>query len=175
MKLVHPQISWEEIPKYQDVLMQPVERNYKKVQLTEWGILWLIGFAIAAVAVFFIDALQSFPVILLIIVCLLILSGVHFFSINKGFPYMAYAMREHDVLFRKGWLFQQIHIVPISKIQHCVIKKGPLERNYKLASLQLFTAANSSFADIKIGGLTEEQAERLKEWVLSKQVRYENS
>ena len=87
----------------------------------------------------------------------------------------ANAKREHDVLFRKGWLFQQMHIVPLSKIQHCVIKKGPLERKYKLASLQLFTAANSSFADIKIGGLTEEQAERLKEWVLSKQIRYENS
>lgn len=175
MKLVHPQITWEEIPKYQDVIMQPVEENYKKIQLTEWGIMWLIGFAIAVAAVFFIDSLQSTPVILLIIACLLILSGFHFFSINKAFPYLAYAMREHDVLFRKGWLFQQIHIVPISKIQHCVIKKGPLERNYNLASLQIFTAANSSFADIKIGGLTEEQAERLKEWVLSKQTSYENS
>lgn len=175
MKLLHPQITWEEIPKYQDVIMQPVEKNYKKVQLTEWVILWLICFVIATAAVFFVDSLQSTLVIVLLITVLLLLSGFHFFSINKSFPYMAYAMREHDVLFRKGWLFQKIHIVPIAKIQHCVIKKGPLERNYKLASLQLFTAANSSFADIKIGGLTEEQAERLKEWVLSKQTSYENS
>jgi len=168
MKLVHPQITWEEIPQHKDVVMQPVEKNYKKVLLVEWGILWLIGSAVAVAVVLFIDSLQSAPVILLSIAGILLLSGFHFFSINKAFPQMAYAMRAHDVLFRKGWLFQQLHIVPLSKIQHCVIKKGPLERKYRLASLQLFTAANASFADIKIGGLTEEQAERLKEWVLSK-------
>lgn len=175
MKLVHPQITWDEIPKHEDVVMYPVEQNYKKVLLTEWAIFWLIGFAVTVTAIFFFDPLRSTPVLLLIIACFLILSGLHFFSINKSFPHMAYAMREHDVLFRKGWLFQQIHIVPLSKIQHCVIRKGPLERKYKLASIQLFTAANASFADIKIGGLTEEQAERLKEWVLPKQMRYENS
>lgn len=175
MKLVHPQITWEEIPKHEDVVLHPVEQTYKKVLLTEWAILWLIGFAVAVTAIFFFDALHSTPVFLLIIACVVLLSGFHFFSITKSFPQMAYAIREHDVLFRKGWLFQQMHIVPLSKIQHCVIKKGPLERKYKLASLQLFTAANSTFSDIKIGGLTEEQAERLKEWVLSKQMRYENS
>jgi membrane protein YdbS with pleckstrin-like domain len=175
MKLDHPQITWEEIPKHEDVVLHPVEQNYKKVLLTEWAILWLIGFAVAVTAIFFFDTLQSTPVLLLIIAGVVLLSGFHFFSITKSFPHRAYAMREHDVLFQKGWLFQQLHIVPLSKIQHCVIKKGPLERKYKLASLQLFTAANSSFADIKIGGLTEEQAERLKEWALSKQMRYENS
>lgn len=175
MKLVHPQITWEEIPKHEDVVLHPVEQNYKKILLTEWAILWLIGFAAAVTAIFLIDSLQAMPVLLLIITGVILLSGFHFFSITKSFPHRAYAMREHDILFRKGWLFQQMHIVPLSKIQHCVIKKGPLERKYKLASLQLFTAANSSFADIKIGGLTEEQAERLKEWVLSKQMRYENS
>ncbi len=175
MKLVHPQITWEEIPNHEDVVLHPVEQNYKKVLLTEWAILWLIGFTVAVTAIFFFDALQATPVFLLIIACLVLLAGFHFFSITKAFPHMSYAMREHDVLFRKGWLFQQIHIVPLSKIQHCVIRKGPLERKYKLASLQLFTAANSSFADIKIGGLTEEQAERLKEWVLSKQMSHENS
>lgn len=175
MKLVHPQITWEEIPKHEDVVLHPVEQNYKKVLLTEWAVFWLIGFAAAITSTVLLDSLQSTPVLLLIFTCITLLAGFHFFSINKSFPYRAYAMREHDILFRKGWLFQQIHIVPLSKIQHCVIKKGPLERRYKLASLQLFTAANSSFTDIKIGGLTEEQAERLKEWSLSKQMRHENS
>lgn len=175
MKLVHPQITWEEIPKHEDVVLHPVEQNYKKVLLTEWAILWLIGFSAAVTAIFFIDSLQAMPLLVLMIAGVVLLAGFHFFSITKSFPHRAYAMREHDILFRKGWLFQQMHIVPLSKIQHCVIKKGPLERKYKLASLQLFTAANSSFADIKIGGLTEEQAERLKEWVLSKQMSHENS
>jgi hypothetical protein len=168
MKLVHPQITWEEIPKHKDVVLQPVENDYKKVLLLQWGILWLIASAITITAIFLIDELQSTVIILLIIAGIVLLAGFHFYSIHKAFPQLAYAMREHDVLFRKGWLFQQLHIVPLSKIQHCVIKKGPLERKYRLASLQLFTAANGSFADIKIGGLTEEKAERLKEWVLSK-------
>lgn len=168
MKQIHPQITWEEIPQHKDVLLQPIEKNYKKVLLIQWVIVWLIISAVGVAFILLIDSLQSTLIILLSIIGIFLLGGFHFLSINKGFPQMAYAMREQDVLFRKGWLFQQLHIVPLSKIQHCVIKKGPLERKYKLASLQLFTAANASFADIKIGGLTEEQAERLKEWVLSK-------
>lgn len=168
MKLVHPQVTWEEIPQHKDVVLQPVEKNYKKVLLIEWGILWLFVYAVVVTLILSIDSLQSTFVIGLSIAGVLLLSGFHLFAITKAFPQMAYAMREYDVLFRKGWLFQQLHIVPISKIQHCVIKKGPLERRYQLASLQLFTATNASFADIKIGGLTDIQAERLKEWVLSK-------
>ena len=168
MKPVHPQLTWEEIPQHKDVILMPVEKSYKKVLLIQWGILWLMVSAIAVALFLLVDSLQSTLIIMSGIIGILLLAGFHFYSIDKAFPQMAYAMRAHDVLFKKGWLFQQLHIVPLSKIQHCVIKKGPLERKFKLASLQLFTAANASFADIKIGGLTEEQAERLKEWVLSK-------
>ena len=55
MKLVHPQITWEEIPKHEDVVLHPVEQNYKKVLLTEWAILWLISFVVAATAIFFFE------------------------------------------------------------------------------------------------------------------------
>ena len=172
MKLIHPQITWEEIPKQQDVIMHPVESNYRKVLMAEWAIFWLIVLTVAVACAYFIDALHSSNILLLIGTGYVLLAVFHYISIRKAFPLLAYAVREHDVLLRKGWLFRQIHVVPINRIQHCVIKKGPLERRYQLASLQLFTAA-TSFTDIKIGGLTEEQAERLKEWVLAKQVVHE--
>ena len=168
MKLLHPQITWDKIPQHKDAVLQPVEKSYKKVLLIEWAIMWLFVFVVAGSLILFIDSLQSILVIFSSITSILLLSGFHLLTIIKAFPQMAYAMREYDVLFRKGWLFQQLHIVPISKIQHCVIKKGPLERRYQLASLQLFTATNASSADIKIGGLTDVHAERLKEWVMSK-------
>lgn len=172
MKLIHPQITWEEIPKQQDVVMHPVEANYKKVLLTEWAIFWFAVFIISVICIYFIEALQSSIPLLLIGSGVLLLSLFHSISIRQAFPFLAYAIREHDIVFRKGWLIRQVHVVPINRIQHCVIKKGPLERRYHLATLQLFTAA-TSFADIKIGGLTDEQAERLKEWVLAKQVVHE--
>jgi membrane protein YdbS with pleckstrin-like domain len=78
---------------------------------------------------------------------------------------MGYALRKHDLVFRKGWLFEKLHIIPLKKIQHCQVKRGPLERRYGLASLKIFTAGGTG-ADITLSGLTRQDAERLKDWLV---------
>jgi hypothetical protein len=98
------------------------------------------------------------------ILLILILAAL-LFTANKSFANMGYALRKHDLVFRKGWLFEKLHIVPLKKIQHCLVKRGPLERKFGLASLKIFTAGGTG-ADITLGGLTQQEAERLKDWLV---------
>jgi len=94
-------------------------------------------------------------------------SLINFLAGEKDFQFKAYGIRERDVMSQSGWLFQKLEVIPISKIQYCVVKKGPLEQKFKLASLRLFTAGQQS--DITLSGLKAEEAERLKKWIISKQ------
>jgi membrane protein YdbS with pleckstrin-like domain len=98
-------------------------------------------------------------------IILSMLLGVFLFTAGKAFDNMVYALRKHDLVFRKGWLFEKLHIIPLKKIQHCQVKRGPLERRYGLASLKIFTAGGAG-ADITLSGLTQHDAERLKDWLV---------
>ncbi len=80
---------------------------------------------------------------------------------------MAFAVRDHDVIFQKGWLIRSIKICPFNRIQNCSIQSGPLERKWGLASLTLYTAGSTG-ADMRIPGLKQDEAERLRQYILSK-------
>ena len=81
---------------------------------------------------------------------------------------MGFALRTHDLVYRNGWLFEKLHVVPLIKVQHCQVKKGPLERRYGLSALRVYTAGVSG-ADLVLEGLTDEQALTMKDWLLQKQ------
>ena len=81
--------------------------------------------------------------------------------------------REKDILFKHGWLIQKIRIVPLKRIQHVSIQSGPIDRNFGLASISIFTAGSNE-ADFTIKGITDQTALQLKEWI-SKQVNEELS
>lgn len=63
---------------------------------------------------------------------------------------------------RSGRLFQRARLLPLSRLQHVDIERGPLERMYGLASLVLHTAGTHS-ANIRIPGLEAGEATRLRD------------
>ncbi len=87
--------------------------------------------------------------------------------IFREFPKRAYALRERDITYRKGWVFHSITSVPFNRIQHSEINQGPLDRSFNLASLNIYTAGGSS-SDLTIPGLPHEEAVRLREYVARK-------
>jgi membrane protein YdbS with pleckstrin-like domain len=63
---------------------------------------------------------------------------------------------------RSGLLFQRTRLLPLSRLQHVDLERGPLERRFGLASLVLHTAGTHS-ASITIPGLDANEAISLRD------------
>ena len=159
MEFTNPQISTDNIPRASDVQFTPIEPDYLKTLRISWAILFGMLLLMVIAAIYFIPALRK-PLSLTILLLTVVLG-------TGSFRRKSYAIREHDVLYRTGWIKRELHIVPFSRIQHAVVNSGPIDRQYGLATLALHTAA-SDMSDITIHGLRHEDAEGLKELIISK-------
>lgn len=74
---------------------------------------------------------------------------------------IGYQLREDDLLFRRGILFQRFVAVPYGRMQLVDINRGPLTRALGLSELKFVTAAASS--GVTIPGLPEAQADELRD------------
>ena len=72
-----------------------------------------------------------------------------------------YAERDNDLLVRHGLVIRRLSIVPYARMQFVDVTAGPLERAFKLATVQLHTAAAAT--DAKIPGLPPAEAARLRD------------
>lgn len=80
-------------------------------------------------------------------------------------PYKQYCLRKHDLHYSSGWIFRKTVSQPISRIQHVELKRGPLERGFGLASLQVFSAGGAMHT-FEIPGLDVDVAQTLRTFVL---------
>ncbi len=78
--------------------------------------------------------------------------------------HLGYLVREHDLTLRRGVLVRTTSTIPYNRVQHVGVDRGPIERVYGLATLQLRSAGGV----IGISGLTATDANRLKELVASR-------
>ncbi|GAA3887206.1 hypothetical protein GCM10022381_31540 [Leifsonia kafniensis] len=74
---------------------------------------------------------------------------------------IGYQLREDDLLFRRGIMFQRFVSVPYGRMQLVDITRGPVARWLGLADLKFVTAAASS--GVAIPGLAEADAEALRD------------
>lgn len=167
MGFLNEQITNFSIPEVQDVMWQPVEKDYLKVLHFQWLIVSSILLLIIVSLLILINELQ-YPILITFLTAgWIIISWLYFFLQEKSFQRLAYCIREHDILYRRGWLIQKIIACPFNRIQHCTVDNGPIDRKYRLSSLTLYTAGADS-ADITIPGLNESMAQRLREFIMNK-------
>jgi uncharacterized protein len=76
-----------------------------------------------------------------------------------------YLERDDDLVVRRGLLFRQVTVVPYGRMQFIDVSAGPIDRFFGLATVQLHTAAAAS--DARIPGLTQDEAERLRDRLAS--------
>jgi hypothetical protein len=74
---------------------------------------------------------------------------------------IGYQLREDDLLFRRGLLFQRFVSVPYGRMQLVDISRGPVSRFLGLSDLKFVTAAASS--GVSIPGLPLADAEELRD------------
>lgn len=72
-----------------------------------------------------------------------------------------YAERDEDLLIQRGLMFRRLSVVPYGRMQFVDMTAGPVERVFKLATVQLHTAAAAT--DARVPGLDRAEAERLRD------------
>jgi len=161
----NPPVTTPELPSLRDIDWQPLAARYLGQALMERGLLLAIMLAGLGVA----SSVGSMPPWSVsgaagVIAGIFLLQVVHTLL---AVPRKGYALRKQDVLFRTGLFFRSVTAVPLNRIQHVELSRGPLERAYGLATLQVFTAGGSG-ADLSVPGLVAETGERLREYILGR-------
>jgi membrane protein YdbS with pleckstrin-like domain len=78
---------------------------------------------------------------------------------------IGYRLREDDLLFRRGIMWQRFVAVPYGRMQLVDINRGPIARGLGLSELKFVTAAAA--AGVTIPGLPEAEAEELRDHLVS--------
>jgi uncharacterized protein len=78
---------------------------------------------------------------------------------------IGYLLRDDDLLFRRGLLFQRFVSVPYGRMQLVDITRGPVSRILGLSDLHFVTAAASS--GVMIPGLLVADAEELRDHLVT--------
>ena len=72
-----------------------------------------------------------------------------------------YQLRDDDLLFRRGLLYQRFVAIPYGRMQLIDINRGPVSRALGLSELKFVTAAAATA--VTIPGLPESEAEELRD------------
>lgn len=161
------EIDVSTLPFAEAVPLQPLHPKYLKLLRIEWIITAVVLIVAATLAIVFIPKFQRLPMLALLPAGMFLFLLLYYVVQEKSFPYLAYAVREQDVLYQKGWIIRSLKVCPFNRIQNCTVQSGPLERKFGLASLTLFTAGSNG-ADLRIYGLTQTEADNLRQFILSR-------
>ena len=77
---------------------------------------------------------------------------------------IGYQLREDDLVFRRGILWQRFVAVPYGRMQLVDITHGPLDRGFGIAQLKFVTAAATT--GVVIPGLEQQTAETLRDHLI---------
>lgn len=167
MPFINAEVDIEELPAVEEISLIPVHKKYIRILRIEWLLAAMFFITAGTSLLLLIPELQNAMAAAVLVGIIILLLGSYLLFQEKSFSFKAHAVREHDVISRKGWLVRSTKICPFNRVQNCTITSGPLERKYGLATLTLYTAGTEG-ADMRIVGLEKEEAERLRQFILNK-------
>lgn len=134
-----------------------VSPKYVIVDIAGWVVL-TIGLVVAASVPVWASGftpLWAIPGLVLLIMLIIVA------FIPRRVRAIGYQLRDDDLLFRRGLLFQRFVSVPYGRMQLVDITRGPVSRILGLSDLHFVTAAASS--GVMIPGLLVADAEELRD------------
>lgn len=166
MQWINVPVELHNLPKIENLELQPVHPDYKKVLRFTWIITTLVLMGIGAALWLILPGRILYNGMIVVGIVLLLLSIFHRIYIEKSFAYLAYSVRTHDVIFQRGWITRSLRACPYRRIQNCSVQSGPIERRYGLATLIIYTAGSEG-ADMQLPGLEAEEADRLRHFIMT--------
>lgn len=157
-------IDMDTLPKYEEVSFQSISKAYL-IKASLLNLVFLCLAVIGWVALFYFE-LHQLQLNLLLVGVVLYFS-FKFWNIIQLQKNYGFALREKDILYRRGYLVNKTTVVPFNRIQHVSITRDVLDKMFKISSLKIYTAGGSG-GDIIIPGLAPNLAQRLKEALAAK-------
>ncbi|NVK51672.1 MAG: PH domain-containing protein [Flavobacteriaceae bacterium] len=145
--------------------------DFKKIHKAYLKVILLTTIVVACIAfvgVYFLieyklqEEIPNYTVYIYLGVAVLFLSIFSYLIV--GFSRRKYVVRDRDITYKSGVLIKTMTTVPFSRIQHVEINEAPISRLFSLASLNVFTAGDSS-RDLVIKGIKKEEALKIKEFI----------
>ncbi len=168
MSFSNKQLDLESLPRFEDVAYQRTSARYPGVALGTSLALLLPAYVAMVAALVFIAPLRAAafgtPLGLLAVVAICVPIFVPWFA-YKSASVIRFAVRERDVIVKKGIFWNKETIQPIKRIQHVEQAQGPVDKRFGLHKLKLYSAGTGHMS-FEIPGLEEATAERIKAFIL---------
>ncbi len=152
------------LPKFEEVKFTKISYKYLIKSNIQTGI-FLVVIMIAWGVLWYYDAgIQN---LLIAGVVIFLFFAFRFWNNFKMQGNYGYALREKDLLYRRGFLVNSVTVIPFNRIQHVSVSRDFIDKMLNISSLQIFTAGGGG-SDVNIPGLKPELAVNLKEALSSK-------
>jgi len=156
-----------DLPKFEDVTLQPLQKAYFKVIVFSILVFTVLIFTGISIAYFLFTTAFTAMIWLVIFSVPLVLILILMFYAKLSFNKKGYAFRTHDAVFKSGVISETTTIVPFNRVQHVALHQGFISRKLGLAAIELFTAGGSA-SDLEIPGLLLEDAQKIKNLIAQK-------
>lgn len=135
------------------------QRVSKRLIISEYVSTVITTAVFIAAGLIFTSLFQSWGI--WIVAAVAVITVITMVIIPRRVRAIGYQLRDDDLLFRRGILYQRFVAVPYGRMQLVDINRGPLSRMLGLSELKFVTAAAST--GVVIPGLREADAEELRD------------
>lgn len=152
------------LPKFEEVEYTGISRKYlikSNIQTVIFLVILLIGWS---VLYYYGAGIQNLQIAGLVIFLFFSFRFWNNFKMQKNY---GYALREKDVLYKRGFLVNSVTVIPFNRIQHVSVSRDFIDKMLNISSLQVFTAGGSG-SDVNIPGLRPDLATTLKDALSTK-------
>ena len=139
----------------------PVEPGYKNVLRARLAIMWLAMAAAATVAAF---ALAEATRLAMLLPLAVLLAGLVIVAVAPSRIYrrLRYGLSERLLQVVRGWLFHTDTVVPLVRVQHLDVVRGPFDKIFGTATLVLHTAGTHN-STVTVPGLAPDRAAAMRD------------
>jgi len=158
-------IDINSLPKFEEVEYTGISSKYLIKSNIQTGIFLLIVLITWGVLWYYDAGTQNLQIAAILIFLFFTFRFWNNFKMQRNY---LYALRDNDILYRRGFLVNSVTVIPYNRIQHVSVSRDFIDKMLNISSLQIFTAGGGG-SDVNIPGLKPDIAVNLKE-ALSKKL-----
>jgi hypothetical protein len=144
-----------------EIALEPVEPGYKTVLRVRLVMFWSVLWAVAAVADQVFLKMTPIAGLLTLGVPIIGLAAV-VVAPQRVYRRLHFRLTERLLQVVRGWLFHVDTVVPLVRVQHIDVTRGPLEKMFGVATLVVHTAGTHN-SIVTLPGLAPERAAQIRD------------